>query len=64
MKPLLILGYVYAAVAALVALYEVIYLRFIFCTQGSVLGFFWCPETSNMVSISIKALLWPFFYLF
>lgn len=64
MKPLHILGYVYVAVAALVGLYEVIYLRFIFCTKDSVLGFFWCPETSNMALVSIKALLWPLFYLF
>ena len=62
MKILPILGYLYLIIASLFGTYEIIYLRFIYCTKDSILGFFWCPETSNVVIISVKALLWPLFY--
>jgi hypothetical protein len=63
MNTLRAIGYLYVLVSALIGTYEIIYLRFVTCTEKSILGFFWCPETANPLFISVKALLWPVFYL-
>ena len=63
MKVLQGIGVIYICIASIVGLYNVIYLRFVVCTKESILGFFSCPETTNPALVSIKALLWPLFYL-